>query len=81
MIYKLALGLAIALLFAKVSAHQAELSFKVFSSLNPVFPAGIPGWALLFLRVGVGGLFLLHGYPKITHLREWSNSLKMSLFM
>ena len=81
MIYKFALGLAIALLFAKVSPHQIELSFKFLSSLNPVFPAGLPGWALLILRVGVGGLFLLHGYPKITHLREWSNSLKMSLFL
>jgi putative oxidoreductase len=81
MIYKFALGVAIALLVAKVSPHQAELSLKVFSSLNPVFPAGLPGWALLFLRAGVGGLFLLHGYPKITHLREWSDSMKMPLFL
>lgn len=41
------------------------------------FPAGIQGIALLLLRVGVGILFWLHGYPKITHLQQWSSGLKM----
>lgn len=45
------------------------------------FPGGIEGWTLLLLRVGVGILFLQHGYPKITHLREWSTSLKMPTFL
>jgi len=81
MIYKFALGVAIALLFAQVSPDLPELSLKLLSSLNPVYPIGILGWALLLLRVGVGGLFMLHGYPKITHLRVWSDAMKMPLFL
>lgn len=44
------------------------------------FPSGIEGWTLLLLRVGVGILFMQHGYPKITHLQTWANSLHMSVF-
>lgn len=45
------------------------------------FPGGIEGWTLLLLRVGVGILFMQHGYPKITHLRTWANSLHMPVFL
>jgi putative oxidoreductase len=41
------------------------------------FPAGLPGATLLLLRAGVGVLFMLHGYPKITHLQQWSKGVKM----
>lgn len=43
------------------------------------FPAGIQGITLLLLRVGVGILFWLHGYPKITHLQQWSSGVKMPI--
>jgi putative oxidoreductase len=45
------------------------------------FPAGIEGYVLLLFRVGTGVLFMLHGYPKLTHLRTWANSLKMPIFL
>jgi putative oxidoreductase len=43
------------------------------------FPTGIQGVTLLLLRVGVGILFWLHGYPKMTHLQQWSDGLKMPI--
>lgn len=43
------------------------------------FPSGIQGATLLLLRVGVGVLFWLHGYPKITHLQQWSEGVKMPI--
>ena len=82
MIYKFFIGFAIALVLGtNVSSNFPNLGLNLLSSLNTVFPAGIPGWALLLLRVSVGGLFLLHGYPKITHLRQWADSLKMPIFL
>ena len=45
------------------------------------FPDGIEGWTLLLLRVGVGVLFVQHGYPKMTHLQIWANSIKMPIFL
>ncbi len=43
------------------------------------FPSGAQGATLLMLRVGVGVLFMLHGYPKITHLQQWSKGVKMPI--
>lgn len=44
-------------------------------------PVGIQGWTLLALRVGLGVLFVLHGYPKLTHLQTWSSHLKMPIYL
>jgi putative oxidoreductase len=52
---------------------------RLLNSLYLGFPSGIEGLTLLLLRVGVGILFILHGYPKITHLQEWSSALKMPI--
>ncbi len=80
MIYKFVFGVAIALLLASYrSSHLPILNLLSWAYLG--FPAGIQGWTLLLLRVGVGVLFVLHGYPKITHLRQWANSLHMPLFL
>ncbi|OKH52155.1 DoxX family protein [Calothrix sp. HK-06] len=79
MIYKFALGLITFLLATNTSS--IPLGINLLSSLNPVFPAGIVGWALLILRVSTGGLFILHGYPKVTHLKQWANSMHMPIFM
>ncbi|MBR8836824.1 MAG: DoxX family protein [Stigonema ocellatum SAG 48.90 = DSM 106950] len=84
MIYKFAIGFKLAFLFAassKVSSNLPELGPNLLSSLNTVFPDGILGGALLLLRVTVGVLFVLHGYPKITHLRQWADSLHMPIFL
>jgi putative oxidoreductase len=43
------------------------------------FPRSIQSATLLLLRVGVGLLFMLHGYPKITHLKQWSKGVKMPI--
>lgn len=79
MIYKFALGFASAFLLASI--NLPNLGFNLLSSLNPVFPTGIQGGVLLLLRVSLGVLFILHGYPKITHLRVWADSLKMPIFL
>ncbi|MBL1178268.1 DoxX family protein [Pantanalinema sp. GBBB05] len=50
-------------------------------SLYLGFPAGIAGLVLLLFRAGTGVLFMLHGYPKLTHLRTWANALKLPVFL
>lgn len=79
MIYKYAIAFAISFLFA--SFNLPRLGLNLVSSLNTSYPDGLQGLVLLLLRVSVGALFLLHGYPKITHLRQWAESLKMPIFM
>ncbi|OUL18265.1 DoxX family protein [Nostoc sp. RF31YmG] len=79
MIYKFVLGVAIAFLLAAFNFPQ--LGPHLLSALYNVYPDSFPGLALLLLRVSVGGLFILHGYPKITHLRQWAESLKMPVFL
>lgn len=79
MIYKFAVGVAIAFLLA--SFNFPQLGPHLLSALYSLYPDGFPGLALLLLRVSVGGLFVLHGYPKITHLRQWAESLKMPIFL
>ena len=54
-----------------------ELGRTLYSS----FPEGKIGYTLLVLRVVVGILFVLHGYPKINHLQTWSKALKMPIYM
>ncbi|MCY7369157.1 MAG: DoxX family protein [Chamaesiphon sp.] len=45
------------------------------------FPSGVEGIVLLLLRVGTGILFVLHGYPKMTHLKQWATALKLPVFL
>ncbi|MGA7938059.1 MAG: DoxX family protein, partial [Kovacikia sp.] len=62
--------------------NGADLSgLDLLNSLYLGFPSGIGGMTLLVLRVGTGVLFLLHGYPKMTHLQQWSSSLKMPVVL
>lgn len=56
-----------------------EALLRLLDAMFPGFPNGLQGWTLLLLRTGVGGLFILHGYPKLTHLRQWADSLKISI--
>jgi putative oxidoreductase len=58
-----------------------QFGLPLLSSLSGGFPDGFSGMVLLLLRVSVGGLFLLHGYPKITHLQAWARSLKMPVLL
>ena len=39
------------------------------------FPGELKSWILLIFRIGIGIIFILHGYPKLTHLKQWSRSL------
>ncbi len=50
---------------------------NLFNLIYPPFLLGIKGWMLLIFRVGVGVLFVLHGYPKLVNLHKWAKSLKM----
>lgn len=80
MIYKFVFGVAIALLLTSYRSSGLPI-LNLLGWLYVGFPAGIPGWTLLLLRVSVGVLFVLHGYPKITHLRQWASSLHMPMFL
>ncbi|PHJ63507.1 DoxX family protein [Nostoc linckia z18] len=88
MIYQFVLGMAIAMwvlpkviTFILVSVNYSFLGPYLLSSLTHAYPSGIPGLALLLLRVSVGGLFLLHGYPKVKHLRRWAESINTPVFL
>ena len=39
------------------------------------FPGELKSLVLLIFRIGIGIIFVLHGYPKLTHLKQWSKSL------
>ena len=43
------------------------------------FPGEIKSWGLLIFRVSIGIIFIRHGYPKLTHLKQWSKSLKIPI--
>ena len=58
-----------------------ESVLNLWRSLVTVSPIGMQGIALLTLRVGLGVLFVIHGYPKLIHLKTWSNALKMPLWL
>ncbi|MBV8887047.1 MAG: DoxX family protein [Chroococcidiopsidaceae cyanobacterium CP_BM_RX_35] len=77
MIYRFAIGFAISFLLATTNPL---LGPHLISAVNVTYPGGAPGAALFLLRASVGVLFLLHGYPKITHLQQWASSLKMPKF-
>ena len=77
MIYNFTVGVASILLASDVLANLPILN--LLDGLYLGFPAGIQGIALLLLRVGNGILFWLHGYPKITHLQQWSEGMKMPI--
>src|SRR6476646_1642273 len=81
MIYKSVLGFTIALLLAATSNVSNFPGFSFLYRLYSDFPDGISGLTLLLLRVGTGALFMLHGYPKLTHLHLWASSLKMPIFL
>jgi putative oxidoreductase len=70
---------SIPVLFASQIANLPVLNW--LSLLYLGFPAGVEGWTLLLLRVGVGVLFVQHGYPKITHLRIWAKAMQMPVFL
>ncbi|WP_295618187.1 DoxX family protein, partial [Chamaesiphon sp. GL140_3_metabinner_50] len=63
------------------AANFPKLDLSLVSTLALMYPDGLSGLALLLLRVSVGGLFILHGYPKLTHLRSWATALKMPVFL
>ena len=80
MVFKFAIGFAIALLLANSNTSPIPV-LNLLNKLYIGFPAGVEGITLLLLRVGTGVLFMLHGYPKITHLKQWSSALKMPGFL
>ncbi|MCP6758796.1 MAG: DoxX family protein [Fischerella sp. CENA71] len=88
MIYQFVLGIAIAVwMLPKVitlglaSVNYPFLGPYLLSSLAHAYPGGLAGLALLLLRVSVGGLFLIHGYPKVLHLRRWAESINTPVFL
>lgn len=47
----------------------------LLSTLYPGFVEGLQGYMLLVFRAFVGFLFILHGLPKLKHLKTWSAAL------
>ncbi len=80
MIYKFAIGFAVALLLTSSSTTHLP-GLNLLEPLYIGFPSGLEGITLLLLRVGTGILFMLHGYPKLTHLQTWASSLKMPILL
>ena len=70
--FLLASGLALAM----VRPIVALVNFFYIS-----FPIGLVGVMLLILRASIGILFVMHGYPKVTHLRAWAKALGMPVFL
>ena len=79
MVSRFIIGIVSAVVLASVDFPQ--LGFHLISDLSPAYPHSVPGIALLLLRVSVGGLFIVHGYPKVRHLRRWAESLKTPVFL
>ncbi|ALF52940.1 DoxX family protein [Nostoc piscinale CENA21] len=75
MIYQFVPGVALAVV------NYPFLGFHLVSSLLHTYPGGLAGLILLLLRVSVGGLFLIHGYPKVLHLRRWADSINTPVFL
>lgn len=73
------ISIASAVLLASVDFSQP--GFHLVSGLSTAYPDGLRGLALLLLRVSVGGLFVVHGYPKVLHLRQWAESIQTPVFL
>ncbi len=58
----------------KIPALSAPSSFALIYPSDS-FPGELKSIILLIFRVGMGILFIFHGYPKLTHLKQWSKSL------
>ncbi|WP_315791161.1 DoxX family protein [Fischerella sp. JS2] len=67
--------------FGLASVNYPFLGPHLVSSLVHTYPGGLAGLALLLLRVSVGGLFLIHGYPKVLHIRRWAESINTPVFL
>lgn len=61
--------------------NELNAILELLRSLYLGFPSGVQGYTLLVLRVGIGFLFMLHGYPKLTHLKQWSEGLGMPILL
>ncbi len=65
----------------KIPALSATSSFALIYPSDS-FPGVFKSIILLIFRVGMGIIFVLHGYPKLTHLKQWSKSLNnMPIFL
>ena len=62
-------------------SHLLESILPFWRSLYFAFPAEVQDWALFALRAAFGVLFIFHGYPKLTHLRLWSEVMKIPIFL
>lgn len=82
MIYRFLTGIAIAFFLSRrFSLSSMAIVIPSMGSFSYPFLEGIQGITLLLFRGGVGLLFILHGYPKATHLQLWASALKMPLFL
>ena len=62
----------------KIPALSAQSSFQSsFALIYPsdTFPGELKSIILLIFRISMGIIFVLHGYPKLTHLKQWSKSI------
>ena len=62
-------------------SYILESILPFWRSLYFAFPTDVQGWALFALRIAFGVLFIFHGYPKLTHLRRWSEAMKIPIWL
>ena len=76
-------GVAIAFVLFQSILAKAAIATSTMAWIYPAnsFPGGLRSWTLLIFRVCMGIVFMLHGYPKLTHLKLWSKSLNMPIFL
>ena len=69
--------IAIALFFVHSILTKTVSAASTTAWIYPAssFPGELKSWTLLIFRVCMGIVFMLHGYPKLTHLKQWSKSL------
>ncbi|MGB7414424.1 MAG: DoxX family protein [Thermosynechococcaceae cyanobacterium] len=81
MVVKLIYAIATFILTSGLLLSRPKPILNLIDFLYLGFSSGLVGWLLLILRVSTGVLFILHGYPKITHLRRWAKAVKMPVLL
>lgn len=80
--YKRAIVIAFLLTISILSNPVSAASTMAWIYPSDSFPGEFKSLILLIFRVCIGVIFVGHGYPKLTHLKQWSESLNnMPIFL
>lgn len=81
--FKLFCSVIVFLLTTNILFNTPVLAANTWAWIYPnnSFPGELKSFTLLLFRICIGIIFVLHGYPKLTHLKQWSKSLNMPVFL